>query len=181
MNERNSKASPATSTPARTSTSAPRTDPREEAEFNPRYYPRANGQPAPPPGSECKNDRIILRFLAAYYRINLEATRHRELLTQQGIHAGAPAEREVLQAIERALCHRDALEDEFAPFGVIAEPVLQEGVTVDVRFRFASVNAEGRRRSEDFTITACVPVPLPPGIKLEDLPVQIEGPGFHAR
>jgi len=37
----------------------------------------------------------------------------------------------------------------------------------------------GRCRSEGYTVTAHVPVPLPPGTKFEDLPIEIEGPGIN--
>jgi len=41
------------------------------------------------------------------------------------------------------------------------------------------LDATGRRRSELYTLTAYVPIPLPTGTKLEDLPLKIEGPGFN--
>jgi len=48
------------------------------------------------------------------------------------------------------------------------------------RVRFlGNVDAAGRRRSEGYTITARVPIPLPAGINFEDLPIKIEGPGIN--
>jgi hypothetical protein len=71
------------------------------------------------------------------------------------------------------------LEDRYAPLGVIVEPVVEGGFTVNLIISFGNVDAAGRRRSEAYTITARVPIPLPEGIRLEDLRVKIEGPGIN--
>jgi hypothetical protein len=85
---------------------------------------------------------------------------------------------ECLQEIEKVLIVIDGLEDCYAPFGVIAEPVVKRGFIVDLKVSFGNVDAAGRRRSDLYTITARVPIPLPEGIKLKDLPIKIEGPGI---
>src|SRR5262249_19050206 len=91
----------------------------------------------------------------------------------------ASKESEQLKAIEKTLIARDRLEDHYAPFGVIAEPLIEKGFTVDVTFSFGNVDARGRPRSEGIKITAYVPIPLPPGTSFRDLPLKIEGPGFR--
>jgi hypothetical protein len=85
----------------------------------------------------------------------------------------------VLRAIEQLLVVRDQLEDQYAPLGVVAEPVVNDGFTVTLRISFGNVDAAGRRRSEMFTISTCVPVPLPESLQFEDLPITIQGPGIH--
>jgi len=89
------------------------------------------------------------------------------------------AEKKSLQNVERLLIVRDGLEDQYAPLGVIAEPVVKDGYTVNVILSFGNVDAAGRLRSELYTLTACVPVPLPEGFKFEDLDLKIEGPGVY--
>src|SRR5882724_11146721 len=153
-------------------------DPRSRSGFLLQYYPAANGKDAPPADATERNDRIMLEFLAAYYEINWQYSRLLEVRQRPDSPERSEAERERLQAIENALIHRDSLEDRYAPFGVIAEPVVKEGFTVDLKVSFGNVDAAGRRRSDLYTITAHVPIPLPKGAKVEDLPIQIEGPGI---
>ena len=154
-------------------------DPRIHDDFRPRHYPRVNGRDAPPPEATERNDRIKLEFLAAYYALN---GGYAALLEARG-HPDSPerrqAEKKCLQNIERLLIVRDGLEDQYAPFGVIAEPVVENGFTMDVKISFGNVDATGRLRSELYTLTACVPIPLPGGVEFEDLPIKIEGPGIN--
>ena len=153
-------------------------DPRCRPDFLPRYYPKANGCEAPPIDATDRNDRIKLQFLAVYYELNRA---HAKLVEARQAPASAQrkeSEKLCLQAVERFLIIRDGIEDGVAPLGVIADPVVQGGVTVDVKFSFGNVDAAGRRRSDWYTITACVPIPLTQGVAFEDLPIQIEGPGI---
>ena len=55
---------------------------------------------------------------------------------------------------------------------------MKDGFAIDVKFSFGNVDATGRPRSDLYTITAYIPIPLPPGTKFEELPIQIEGPGI---
>jgi hypothetical protein len=155
-------------------------DPRSRSGFLSHYYPSANGKPAPPADSTERNDLIMLEFLAAYYEINREYARLLEVRKEPESPERSAAERERLQAIESVLILRDGLEDRYAPFGVIAEPVVKDGFTVDLKVSFGNVNAAGKLRSELYTITAYVPIPWPKGVKIEDLPIQVEGPGISA-
>src|SRR5580765_8509775 len=114
-------------------------DPRSRSGFLPQFYPTANGKNAPPAGATERNDRIILEFLAAYYDLNSHYSRLLETRKNPESPELSKAERKRLQAIEKGLILRDSLEDRYAPFGVIAEPVVHAGFTVDVKFSFGNV------------------------------------------
>ena len=154
-------------------------DTRTRADFQPAHYPRVNGQSAPPLGARERNDRIKLEFLAVYYGLNCQHARLLELRTQSNLGQKSGEERMALQTVERWLITRDELEDRYAPFGVIAQPVVNDGFTVDLKISFGNVDAAGRLRSEMFTLTTTVPIPLPGGIRFKDLAVRIEGPGIN--
>src|SRR5262245_52730713 len=152
-------------------------DPRSRSDFRSEYYPKANGRQAPPLNASGRNDRLMLEFLAVYYDLNCQYATLLQLRKEPKSAGQASTESEHLRAIEKTLIARDRLEDHYAPFGVIAEPLVEKGFTVDVTFSFGNVDARGRRRSEGISITAYVPIPLPPGTNLRDLPLRIEGPG----
>jgi hypothetical protein len=154
-------------------------DPRGRADFLAQFYPTANSKPAPPADSIGQNERIILEFLAAYYHLNCDHSRLLHVRTQPISPERTEAERKCLQEIEKAVIVRDAVEDRYAPLGVIAEPAVREGLTVNLRIRFGNADAAGRRRSDLYTLTAYVPIPLPQGTKFEDLPIYIEGNLFY--
>jgi len=154
-------------------------DPRCRIDYQARYYPTANGQAAPPIDATGQNSRIVLEFLAAYYHLNREYQRLLEIRKHPDSPQRREAERECLQAVEKVLIVRDRLEDVYAPLGVITDPVVSEGFTVDVSIKFGNVDAAGRRRTDLYTLTAYVPIPMPEGAKLDDLPMKIEGPGFN--
>jgi hypothetical protein len=154
-------------------------DPRTRRDFNPLHYPRVSGQDAPPLQATERNDHIKLAFLAVYYGLNCEYARLLECRARRASDQPASDEQEVLRAIEQLLVVRDQLEDQYAPLGVVAEPVVNDGFTVTLRISFGNVDAAGRRRSEMFTISTCVPVPLPESLQFEDLPITIQGPGIH--
>src|SRR5438093_8024660 len=93
-------------------------DPRSRSDFRREYYPKANGRDAPPEDSPERNDRIMLEFLAAYYRLNCEYDRLGDVRKKPASEERAQQEREQLQAIEKVLIVRDGLEDRYAPLGV---------------------------------------------------------------
>jgi len=155
-------------------------DPRRCADFLPQFYPTANAKPAPPIDSPGENERVVLEFLAAYYQLNREYSRLLEVRRQSPSPQRDEAERKSLQEIEKVLIVRDALEDRYAPYGVVAQPIIRDGLTGNLKISFGNVDAAGRRRSDVYTLTAFVPIPLPKGTKLEDLPLKIEGPGFDS-
>jgi len=154
-------------------------DPRNSQDFVAHLYPKSNGGEAPAANAPGLNDRVVLQFLTAYYRINSQYARLRKVREQKASVPRDQREREALQAIEVALQHRDALEDRYAPYGVIAEAVVKDGFVVDVKFSFGNADATGRLRSDLYKITAYVPIPLPAGTDFGDLPVRIEGPGIE--
>jgi hypothetical protein len=56
------------------------------------------------------------------------------LLSVRADKRGPAEERIALQAIERALLARDALDDKYAPLGVAATPVFEKGFIKSVNF-----------------------------------------------
>jgi hypothetical protein len=152
-------------------------DPRRRRDFRPQYYPKANGQDGPPPGAAARNDRATIEFLAAYHQLNCEYARLVETRAMAPSPDRAKAEEECLHAIEKALIVRDGLEDHYAPFGIIAEPIVAEGFTMDVKFTFGDVTAAGRLRSAPIMSSANVSISLPPGIKIENLTFPREDSG----
>ena len=154
-------------------------DPRMAPDFKPGFYPRVNGSTSPAPDAAAQNDRIKREFAAAYYALNCEHALLTKLRSCSDSAERGEEEKKILQKIERLLIARDELEDEYAPFGVIAEPIVQEGFTVNLNVSFGNVDAFGRLRSDYYTLTACFPVPWPEGINFDDLPILIEGPGIH--
>jgi hypothetical protein len=153
-------------------------DPRSHADFDPHLYPGVNRQEAPAPNATERNNRIKLEFLAVYYRLNREHVRLQNLRGQPETEQRRAGELDILRAIERLLVLRDNLEDEYAPLGVIAEPVNRDGFTRDLIVTFGNEDCYGKLRSDLYSITACVPVPLPKGIDFEELAITIEGPGL---
>jgi hypothetical protein len=156
-------------------------DPRGCADFLPQFYPTANAKDAPPADSPGQNERIVLEFLAAYYHLNCQYSRLLEVRKEPASPERKEAERKCLQDVEKVLIVRDALEDRYAPLGIIADPAVQDGFTADLKISFGNVDAAGRRREDHYTLTAYVPIPMPAGMKLEQLPLTIEGPGFNGQ
>ena len=145
------------------------------ADFRPEYFPRANGRVGPAPDAIGRNDRIKLEFLAVYYRLNCEYAR----LLQARAKAESPeckkTDAKCLRAIETILIVRDGLEDKYASCGVIAEPIVSDGFTMDVKFTFGDVTAAGRLRSAVIVSSAVIAVGLPPGIAVEKLTFPEQG------
>ena len=130
-------------------------------------YPTADGKSAPPRNSKDRNDRIKTEFLTAYYRLNRCYSR---LLEIRGKQISDPArrqrnERTALQKIELALRLRDELEDQYAPYGIIAEPLMRNGFAIDVKFSFGSFRSRAQRNAQVLSSSAYIPIPLPTGVK----------------
>jgi len=143
-------------------------DPRKEDDFCSQWYPKADGKDAPPADSLDRQDQIRLKFLAAYYRINqayallLENRRAHDIASAEG----KTAELEALRAIEVQLRERDALEDEFAPVGIIAEPVSLNGFTIDLKFTLGAAQ-RSKFGPHDFYSSTYISIPLPAGVEPE--------------
>jgi hypothetical protein len=151
-------------------------DPRSRHGFEEQHFPTANGKPAPPVDAMEPNDRIILEFLAAYYELNRAYRKLRDARQVGDTAERTATELEALRETEKILIRRDALEDHYAPAGVLTQPVVKDGFTVDIKFSFGNKDSRGRPRSDLYRLTAEVPIPLPPGAKLEDFIVHFEGP-----
>ena len=141
-------------------------EPRIARGFVAKHYPKSDGSAAPPVDSTDRHDRIRLKFLATYYHLNQAYARLLEVRKQPNRKSarGQSAELAALRHVERILRQRDALEDELAPYGVIAEPIVENGFTVDVKFSFGS---RPPGPSGPFYSSAFITIPLPPGVKLE--------------
>jgi hypothetical protein len=132
--------------------------------------PRANGRPVSRLDARQRNDRIQLEFVAAYDVLNQEYGRLLEIRADRHRAERAARERGQLQRIERALRRRDALEDHYAPLGVIAEPILREGFVVDLKFTFGNTTAAGEPRGAGVCVfSAQVPLPLPADYELKEV------------
>ncbi len=147
--------------------------------FVPEFYPSANGGRIP---EAMANESVVREFLAAYYDINVRAAELQRVREARGIRAGDTSERAALAALDAALRRRDELEDRHAPRGVVAEPVLRNGFTVDVQFTFGHINAAGKPRSHKIVSSAFISIPLPAGVRLESLNLpDPRRPGSHSR
>jgi hypothetical protein len=151
-------------------------DPRSRHDFQQAFYPSANGKPAPRPDAEARNDRIMLEFLAVYYDLNCAYTKLLKLRQSSSSPEAATAEVDLLRQVEKILIRRDDLEDRYAPFGVLVQPEVKEGFTVDISFRFGNADSRGKPRTDVYRLAAEIPIPLPPGAILEDYIVDFEGP-----
>lgn len=100
-------------------------------DFDPSLYPKCDQGAPPSPFDTSRAVLSKLEFLAAYYAINQS---YRRLQNARAQKAGCEEERAALQAIERALLARDALEDKYASLGVAATPEFVNGYVTNVNF-----------------------------------------------
>jgi hypothetical protein len=132
--------------------------------LDPALMPRCEGEAPPAPDDTSPTAEMKRAFLAAYYQINVLSRRLSTVRAKPPSTARAAAEREVLQAIERAILARDALEDEHAVAGIIGQPTFENGVVTDIHFTFP-----GRRYGGMSSTTMCFavapegPLPIEPG------------------
>ena len=98
------------------------------------HWPQRNGLAVEPENApQGRREEIETQFLLAYAHINRVAG----ALTG-GQTDGVQHERLILE-LEVWLRHRDALEAYYHAEGVVAEPVYQSGLVVNVVFRFGSL------------------------------------------
>lgn len=105
-------------------------DPRNTAGFRPELFPLMDGMPAPSQGNTELAAQRKLSLAAAFYRINCA---YQDFLAAKASGA-ADGERTALQAMEKALIARDALQDQLAPFGIAATPEVKNGVIANLVF-----------------------------------------------
>ncbi len=107
-------------------------DPRNNSHFKPELYPRCHDGPAPEPNAPEPAARRKLALLTAYYQINLCA---QTLQTaRQAPQRSKEVEHAALKALEKALLARDALEDQYAPYGIVSSPKVEGGLVTEVSF-----------------------------------------------
>jgi hypothetical protein len=106
--------------------------------------------------------RVKRQFLRAYYSINCEYARLTALRNgRQSV--SSKKERSILQAIERALLAKEALEDHWASRGLIATPHQLSGLTVNVCFSHPGHTAMRRGAIiASAAVKLSFPVPWPP-------------------
>jgi len=131
-------------------------------------YPTADGEPGPARNSKDRNARVKAEFLAAYHSLNCCYGDLLEIRRKQ-INDPARDERAALRKIETALRLRDQLEDRYAPYGVIAEPIMEHGFAVDVKFSFGSVRSMAQRNAQVFSSSAYISIPQPASVRPGDL------------
>jgi hypothetical protein len=100
-------------------------------DFDSGLYPKCDQGPPPSPFDTSSAAITKLEFLAAYYEINQGYSR---LLAARAQNARPEEERAALEAIERALLARDALEDKYARLGVAATAEFVDGYARNVNF-----------------------------------------------
>jgi hypothetical protein len=127
-------------------------DPRTATGSDLSLFPLCDGGLAPFSSGEDPASGRKLDFLTVYYQIN----RCSQRLLEARKRSNPIAERAALQAMEKALLARDALENQCAPYGVAASPVLVDGLITDVRF---SAPSAGPGRSSSVSMRFAVPPP----------------------
>jgi hypothetical protein len=108
-------------------------DLRARPDFDPALLPRCDGGAWPPSDTTDRQQRRVIEFAAVYYAMN------RALMCAEAARAtgNALAETAALDEFCAASRTRDALEDQYAPEGFLAEPVLENSRYVDLRFTWA--------------------------------------------
>jgi len=126
-----------------------------------KYLPACDGGPWPDVGTLDAVDRQKLEFLALYYQLN----RFHGILGEIRHLPGSGADvTKVIASLHEIIRLRDALEDQCAPYGFDAEPVMSGSFAMNVVFRHARLGfLENHRRSHPQV--ARIQVPVPPGIR----------------
>jgi hypothetical protein len=93
-------------------------------------------------------------FIAAYRDINQCASELRRV--RRGAKISAKRERAALQAVERAILARDALENKYARLGLSATPVVKDGLVRTIHF------SKPRPREEQPSVISMCFAVMPP-------------------
>jgi hypothetical protein len=64
--------------------------------------------------------------------------------------------RDLMQEIEKHLRLRDKLEDQYTPYGVIAEAIAKDGFTVEIKFTFGDRTVLREQRTRLVSSTALI-------------------------
>jgi hypothetical protein len=143
-------------------------DPRAEEDFDPKFYPTADGSAVPASHTKNRNERITFEFCAVYYQLNRLYARLIVTRKQVKNPERSFRERAILQEIEKSLRIRDELEDLYAPYGVIAETIMQNGFTSNIKFTFGDRNAATQRQTQFVSSSALLIFPKPADWKLRE-------------
>ena len=134
---------------------------RRPAGFDPHLFPSCDGRPLAAVPRQEPWLAAKRQFLKAYYEINVQYARLRSLRLPPA--RSTPArERAQLQAIDRALQIKEALEDRWAARGLVATPLLLRGITVNVAFAHPGrPTARPTQMDSSTTITLAFTQPRP--------------------
>ena len=125
-------------------------------------YPACDGERSKDQRRADPQKRIKRQFLEAYFRINLAYARLVAWRAKQP--PSGKSERAILREIEKALLHREGLEDRYAARGVVATPAYSEGFTVNVLFSDVHSAQRGRVLIASSS-TVRISIPLPAGLR----------------
>jgi hypothetical protein len=131
-------------------------------------YPNCDGKPWNNRGGDSQST-VKFQFVEAYFRINLAYAQLLAFRKKRRPPSATPKafgmERTLLQQIEKAIVFREALEDRYAPRGILATPVYRDGFTVDVRFTDFQT---GQQQGGPLIISSSsvrITIPLPAGLR----------------
>jgi hypothetical protein len=136
-------------------------DPRSQTDFDPKLFPIAKGTAVLTPEIKDPNERITFEFCTVYYELNRLYASSKEAREQEQSPERNVQERALAQEIEKYLRIRDELEDRYAPYGVIAEAITQDGFTTDIIFTFGNRSAASQRQTPFVSSSALLIFPRP--------------------
>jgi hypothetical protein len=102
------------------------------SDFFPQFLPLSDLDNPPPKHSTNPNDLIRWKFLSVYHDLNL-AYAKRHAASRRLDHA---EENQWKNRLEELTEIRDGLEDQYAPYGVIAEVTFEKCFAVNIAFTF---------------------------------------------
>jgi len=126
-------------------------------------YPACDGERWSNHRRDDPEKSVKRQFLEAYFRINLAYARLVAFRTKHS-QSAKPRERAILQEIEKALVHREGLEDRYAARGIAATPVYSSGFTVDLLFNTVHTGQRGRPLIAS-SASVRITIPLPVGLR----------------
>lgn len=136
-------------------------DPRLQSDFDPKLFPKAKGTAVLTPEIKDPDERITLEFCTVYYELNRLYASSKRAREQEQSPERSVQERALMQEIEKHLRIRDELEDRYAPYGVIAEAITQDGFTTDIIFTFGNRSAASQRQKPFVSSSALLIFPKP--------------------
>jgi hypothetical protein len=102
------------------------------SDFHPQFLPLSDLNNPPSKDSTNPNDLIRWKFLSVYHGLNLAYAK----LLAAGRGADLAEQHQWKLRLEELTQTRDRLEDQYAPYGVIAEVTFEKGFAVNIAFTF---------------------------------------------